>query len=370
MKKRTLPKILSNTDISLHLQQILERFGFDPETFEHLQQELQQGRFPPEKNHHQGSLSPLKNNDVVPWQAIEAQKEHYKAIGHELLASDRVALVILNGGMATRFGGVVKGTVEIEPGRSFLAHHIQHTQRLSPNTPIFLLNSFATHELTNSHLNKYKFWGLDPSRVGMLSQSVSLRLRPDGALFVDPTGQPSPYAPGHGDLFDSLVQAPSFQEFIQQQGRHVVVVNVDNIGALLSPILIGAHEHFGQGVSVEVCKRQQNDQGGAPLRVQDKVEIVEGFRFPPHFDKNDLTHFNTNTLILSKDAIKTHPLTWFRANKEIAGQSVVQFERLMGEVTSFEDSTFIEVPRCGPESRFRPVKTREDLAQLRTLRSQ
>ena len=40
--------------------------------------------------------------------------------GLEALAAGRVAQVVLAGGMATRFGGVVKGVVEALDGRSFL----------------------------------------------------------------------------------------------------------------------------------------------------------------------------------------------------------------------------------------------------------
>ena len=35
-------------------------------------------------------------------------------------------------------------------------------------------------------------------------QNVSLRLTPEGALFLDEHGQPSVYSTGHGDLPDAL----------------------------------------------------------------------------------------------------------------------------------------------------------------------
>ena len=50
--------------------------------------------------------------------------------GVEALAAGRVAQVVLAGGMATRFGGVVKGVVEALDGRSFLVWKLGETARL------------------------------------------------------------------------------------------------------------------------------------------------------------------------------------------------------------------------------------------------
>ena len=51
--------------------------------------------------------------------------------GVEALRAGRVAQVVLAGGMATRFGGVVKGAVEALDGRSFLSWKLGETARLA-----------------------------------------------------------------------------------------------------------------------------------------------------------------------------------------------------------------------------------------------
>ena len=58
-------------------------------------------------------------------------------------------------------------------------------------------------------------------------------------------------------------------------------------------------------------------------------------------------------------------LTWLRVQKVVAWQSVVQFERLVGELSAFVDTAFLHVSRAGLDSRFVPVKTPEDLASAR-----
>jgi UTP--glucose-1-phosphate uridylyltransferase len=90
----------------------------------------------------------------------------------------------------------------------------------------------------------------------------------------------------------------------------------------------------------------------------------------------DYPHFNTNTLWLHTAAIDREiDLSWFAVRKTIewfgsrggsaptAGElDVVQFERLIGQVTEFVPSAFLEVERS---QRFLPIKTREDLAEAR-----
>jgi hypothetical protein len=96
------------------------------------------------------------------------------------------------------------------------------------------------------------------------------------------------------------------------------------------------------------------------------VEVLEGFRFPKDFDIARIPVFNTNTMIVDVTAVRAdYPLTWFRADKIVDGRPAVQFERLMGEITSFCDATYLTVPRDGPEGRFMPIKTPADLEALR-----
>ncbi|UCH28524.1 MAG: hypothetical protein JSV06_09625, partial [Myxococcales bacterium] len=108
------------------------------------------------------------------------------------------------------------------------------------------------------------------------------------------------------------------------------------------------------------------DKGGAPARVDGRAQIVEAFRFPEDFDQDSIPVFNTNTFVLDAEAIDAEfPLTWFAVNKTVDGKPAVQFERLVGELTAFLDSTFLRVERHGPDARFQPIKTPDDVDKER-----
>ena len=57
--------------------------------------------------------------------------------------------------------------------------------------------------------------------------------------------------------------------------------------------------------------------------------------------------------------------TYFAVTKKVGAHSVIQFERLLGEVTSHVRSGFVRVSRDGVSSRFLPCKDNEELALRR-----
>src|SRR4029078_4883263 len=89
--------------------------------------------------------------------------------------------VVLAGGMATRFGGVVKGAVEALDGRSFLSWKLGRAallgEALGAEIPVALMTSFQTEDETRVHVG-----GLGVPEPLWFSQSVSLRLTEDPAL--------------------------------------------------------------------------------------------------------------------------------------------------------------------------------------------
>ena len=97
--------------------EFLQTYNFDKQTFIHLKERLTNGTFSPKTNIYQGSFSPTPMSDLCQW-PLSASTE---AMGRRTIEAGEVGAVILNGGMATRFNGSVKGTVEVLPGLSFLS---------------------------------------------------------------------------------------------------------------------------------------------------------------------------------------------------------------------------------------------------------
>ena len=286
-----------------------------------------------------------------------------RSAGLDALASGRVAQVVLAGGMATRFGGVVKGAVEAVDGRSFLSWKLGETARLGEalgvEIPVALMTSFQTADETRAHVAS-----LEVPEPLWFSQSVSLRLTESGDLFLE-DGRPSLYAPGHGDLLGAIRRSGTLDALRERGVEHVAVSNVDNLGARLDPVVIGAHLGAGRPLTVEVAVKD-GDMGGAPARVDGRLGLLEGPQFPPGFDHDRIPVFNTNTATIALDALdRDFDLPWMYVAKSVDGRTAVQLERLYHQIAWVLDTTFLEVPRSGARGRFFPIKEPDDLERAR-----
>jgi UTP--glucose-1-phosphate uridylyltransferase len=319
-------------------------------------------------NRVKGKLAAPEPADIVDMPAPgSAEAERLRKIGVESLARGENGLVVLAGGMATRMGGVVKALVEALPGKTFLDLRLAEQKALGKladrPVPLFLMTSAAT----DAALRKTLAGRLDGNTLATFTQRLSLRLNADGTLFKDEHGIPSEYAPGHGDFVDAITDSGVLQRFLDGGGKTLTVANLDNLGATLDPVLIGLHLDQGRKLTCEIVDKLAADRGGIPCRVDGRVVVLEEFRIPESFDPAQVRTFSTNTFHVDATALPNLKMSWtyFQVNKKVGGRPVIQYERLINELTSHFDTTFVRVPREGAESRFLPVKDNEELAARR-----
>ncbi|MCB9661830.1 MAG: UTP--glucose-1-phosphate uridylyltransferase [Sandaracinaceae bacterium] len=355
-------------DTDAQTREFLLRFGFDAERLAELRARLHASAARAD-NHVVGELEPVDAEALraLPNPGSEEHRELTEA-GEAAIRAGRVGVLMLAGGMATRFGAVVKALAEAYDGKSFLDLKLEDAarvaSRLDARVPVLIMSSFATDEALRAALGDTNV----ALPIEVFAQEVSLRLTPDGALHRDAGGALSPYATGHGDLTFALRRSGALRRFVDAGGELLLMSNVDNLVATLDPAVIGAHLVGGKVVTAEVAPKVPGDQGGIPLSVDGVPQVVEGFRLPPGFDQDSVPVFNTNTMVLDARAIdRDFELDWFVVNKKVDGAPVVQFERLVGQVTAHLPTQFLQVPRDGSRCRFAPIKVPEDLERQREL---
>jgi UTP--glucose-1-phosphate uridylyltransferase len=349
---------------------LLERIrarGFDPERLKAWAKTVGVDR--DRRNRLAGTVEPPRPGDIdsLP-PAGSPEYERLAALGSEALSRGEVALCVLAGGMATRMGGVVKALVEALPGRTFLEMRLAENDRLrrisgGKPTPLWLMTS----EATNAKIREALGERLDGASCATFEQFVSLRLTPEGTLFVDEKGEPSVYATGHGDLPDALKKSGLLKSFIDRGGRYVWIANLDNLGATVDPAILGFHIEHGGKVTVEVVDKVGSDRGGGPVRWNDKKVIAEELRLPVGFDAATVPVFSTNTFLVTAEALEGLSMNWtyVEVEKKIGDRNAVQFERIVNEITSALEPRLLRVPREGDQSRFLPVKDTAELERRR-----
>jgi UTP--glucose-1-phosphate uridylyltransferase len=355
------------------LRERLDRAGFDEKRFVALAATLTEGE--PEsrrraRNSVKGEVTPPAPDEILAMPATgTAEHERLCAVGAAALARGELAFCTMAGGMATRMGGIVKALAEVFDGHTFLelrlAENRSASARAGRPVPLWLMTSEATHEALRDALKKTNA----PAHVACFMQDLSLRLNPDGSLFIDDGGQPSIHATGHGDLVDALRRSKLLDGFLANGGKYVWITNVDNLGASIDEAMLGRFiEQTARGIDVmgEMCPKG-GDKGGIPVHAEGKLQVLEEFRLPPDFDPTTVDVFNTNTFLVRAEPLAKAPMTWtyFEVEKEVEGRPAIQFERLVQEITAHLPSAYLRVPREGAEARFLPVKDHDELARRR-----
>lgn len=340
----------------------LHRYGFDPRALERWAQTLADGET---KNRVGGEVtSPLPEEILSLPDAGSKEGKRLSRLGMEALSRGELAFVVLAGGMATRMGGLVKALVEAIPGKSFLdlrlGEHAHWAKRCGAPVPLWLMTSHATDAAIRSALGN----GSEHPHVRAFPQNASLRLTEAGGLFFDGRGEPSVYATGHGDLPEALEKSALLSEFLRTEGkRYVWIANLDNLGASIDPRILGFHIERGAELTVEVVDKVGSDRGGIPVRWDERKVILEEFRLPRGFDPATVRVFNTNTFLADARALAglAMEFTWLQVAKTVDDRRAIQHERLVGEMTTRLETSFLRVPREGTQSRFLPVKSNEEL---------
>jgi UTP--glucose-1-phosphate uridylyltransferase len=350
---------------------LLDRFGFDRNRFELDQERIRTGALSAATAVVRGRIEPV--DDLVVLGAAFAE------VGREALAAGKVAKVVLNGGMATRFGGVVKGVVPVFDGHSFIAlsafDALTSRERFGRTVPLVLMNSFATEEATEAHLVEHRCFGLADRDLLRFTQSISIRMNEDGSVFVGKDGLPSYHAPGHGDFFTAIRRSGVLASLMERGVEYLFFANVDNLGATIDAAVLGHHIASRRAMTVEVTEKQRTasgawDKGGAPAKVDGFPQLVEGFRFPPEFPQERLTDFSTNNMVFTASAIDREvALERHVVKKEVDGRPALQLESITCEASAVRNTDgsallpllVLRVPREGLEGRFFPVKEPADL---------
>jgi UDP-N-acetylglucosamine pyrophosphorylase len=163
------------------------------------------------------------------------------------------------------------------------------------------------------------------------------------------------------------------------QLEHLLVHNVDTLGADADPGIYGYFINNGSAMTAEMISRRLNDRGGGLAKVDGRIRIVEGLALPDEKIEFDLTYYNSNSFWLDirkildcfglerkdlidsqrvKNAVRNMSMQmptyitikdvkkrWGKGQEDVF--PVIQFEKLWGDMTGLPDldCRYLVVPR-------------------------
>ncbi|HYO83453.1 MAG TPA: UTP--glucose-1-phosphate uridylyltransferase, partial [Bryobacteraceae bacterium] len=215
----------------------------------------------------------------------------------------------------------------------------------------------------------------------------------EGSDYTDNLPSQCLHPTGHWYEVPNLLRNGVLQTLLQlrPQLQHLIVHNVDTLGADPDAAALSAHIESGAAMTFEVIARHFEDRGGGLARVDGRTRLVEGLALPDERTESCLTWYNTGTTWVDIDrllgvfgldrsrlsdedavaaavrrvaarmptyiTIKDVKKRWGKGQEDV--YPVAQFEKLWGDMTALPDldCRFLAV------SRFRGQQLKE-VAQL------
>lgn len=415
------------------LKNLLEENGFDPELHEQIRADLRAGRIGLAQNRLPASVTveDVAPDDVIDSRAVAADADDRRC-GQRALAEGEVAVLALAAGAASRWtqgAGVVKALHPFHRFqgryRNFIEVHLAKARRAAArfgvDVPFIVSTSYLTHEPIQRSLDDEGNYGYPGPLVLSPGRSVGLRMVPmvrdlsfaweempqqvldlqaqkvreslhaSLIAWAEAAGGGSDYTEnlplqclhptGHWFEAPNLLRNGVLARLLAQrpQLKHLMIHNIDTLGADLDAAILGRHIRRQICLSFEVIRRRIEDRGGGLGRVNGRVRLVEGLAMAREEDEFRLSYYNTMTTWISIDrllevfgltrddladepkltasirrlsarlptyiTLKEVKKRWGHAQEDVF--PVTQFEKLWGDMTSLAEVScqFIAVPR-------------------------
>ncbi len=429
---RLLPRLEKKESKAQTLSELLEQNGFDRAQHEQIRADLKDGRIGLAQNRlpQSTTIEDVQDGDVVI--ASRENARDVLKIGERAIAEGKVAVVTLAAGSGTRWtqgAGVVKALHPFSKlggrHRTFLETHLAKSRRTTKQFGAELPHVFTTSYLTHSAIEQFLARQKSYSYTGplLLSQGKSIGLRmipmerdlrfaweemPQQLLdeqaqkvreslhtaligWAKQSGEASDYTDnlpgqclhpvGHWYEIPNLLRNGTLQCLLRTNPdlKHLLLHNIDTLGANVDPSILGLHINSGACLSFEVITRRIEDRGGGLARVNGNVRLVEGLAMPHEEAEFNLSYYNSMTTWINLDKLlEVFKLTREDLSNEVKvaaairnlaarmptyitlkdvkkrwghGQEdifpVAQFEKLWGDMTALPEVScnFIVVPR-------------------------
>lgn len=224
-------------------------------------------------------IFPLERDAKAKRRAEEARQA-----GAELLASGRVAYLLVAGGQASRLGyDGPKGCFPVGPvsGRPLFDMHARRllaAKRRHGARPLwYVMTSAANDATTRAFFKEHSHFGLAPEDVFFFSQEMLPALDNQGrillaapdALFLAPNG--------HGGVLDGMARSGALAHARERGVETLSYFQVDNpLARPADPLFLGLHHLAGASMSSKVVdKRAPGEKVGVLGRIDGRMGCIE-----------------------------------------------------------------------------------------------
>ncbi|CAO2657814.1 Nn.00g070740.m01.CDS01 [Neocucurbitaria sp. VM-36] len=211
--------------------------------------------------------------------------------GLDLIAENKVAVVLMAGGQGTRLGSSApKGCFDIGlPSKKSLfqlqGERIAKVQQLaakkhgkeSVTVPWYVMTSGPTRGPTAKFFEENKYFGLKKENVVIFEQGVLPCISNEGKILLESKSKVAVAPDGNGGLYQALIQSGVVQDMGKRGIQHIHAYCVDNcLVKVADPTFIGFSASKNVDIATKVVrKRNAKESVGLILQKNGKPDVVE-----------------------------------------------------------------------------------------------
>ncbi|KAH7368614.1 UDP-N-acetylglucosamine pyrophosphorylase [Plectosphaerella cucumerina] len=265
--------------------------GFDPARINEI---TDRALNPPKtKDAAEDVLEPLPESALA--SILDSRPEDIEAwyqSGLDLIAQNKVAVVLMAGGQGTRLGSSApKGCFDIGlPSHKSLfqiqAERIRKVQELAAAkagaskpavVPWYVMTSGPTRGPTEKFFAENNYFGLDKANVVVFEQGVLPCISNEGKILLESRSRVAVAPDGNGGLYQALVVSDVLGDMSRRGIEHVHAYCVDNcLVKVADPAFIGFAASKDVDIATKVVrKRAANEPVGLILQKNGRPDVVE-----------------------------------------------------------------------------------------------
>jgi UDP-N-acetylglucosamine/UDP-N-acetylgalactosamine diphosphorylase len=220
--------------------------------------------------------------------------EKWYQSGLDLIAENKVGVVLMAGGQGTRLGSSApKGCFDIGlPSSKSLfqiqAERIRKIQQLAQKkaghgedkkvvVPWYVMTSGPTRGPTETYFQENNYFGLEKENVFIFEQGVLPCISNDGKILLESKGRVAVAPDGNGGIYQALVTSNVMGDMRKRGIEHVHAYCVDNcLVKVADPVFIGFSASKDVDIATKVVrKRNATESVGLILLKNGRPDVVE-----------------------------------------------------------------------------------------------
>ncbi|CAG9813078.1 unnamed protein product [Phaedon cochleariae] len=267
-------------------------------------------------------MKPIPTHQFETENGLDAKTiETYRYTGLTEISQSHVAVLLLAGGQGTRLGvNYPKGMfpLDLPSGKTLFqiqAERIRRVTRLAEEKTgklgkicWYIMTSPATHEATESYLEKHTYFGLNKEDVVLFQQGLFPCFDFDGKIILDEKNAISMAPDGNGGIYAALTKNNIVEDMKRRGIQYVHVHSVDNILVKVAdPVFIGYFTKKGADCGAKVIpKKDPHEPVGVVCQVNGRIRVVE---YSEITDRTANLRNEEGTLVFNAGSICNHIFT-------------------------------------------------------------